>query len=539
MTLTSKKPVFWRRHWPLLVGVVFWLALFSIELIRLLSMTDGKLIYVSDDVYIHMAIAKNLVTKGMWGVTPVEFASCASSIGWPLLIALVYLVFGVNTWAPLVLNLLVSIAILTLMYLGLRRRKRKDFVCFGILVLSVLFIPFVALTFDGMEHLLQIFLFLAFAERLLRTLKGEFSTRPDFGLMALAAGLTLARYEGLFLAGAAFLLLAWRRQWAQAVGVMMAALLPIMVMAGISLAHGWYPIPNSVLIKSAPFSDQHPESLAMTLTRPLRFLTGRDYMLSMVLVLLALWLFIARDKSRPPSFFQMAPGVFFLTISLAHGTFINIEWFYRHAAYLVALGMWAIESTASPGETFFSIPGGFLNRIPVVILVVLLIYPFLWRATGAILHTPAAARNIFEMQYQMAQFLKRYYPDGPVAVNDIGAVSFYNSFNVLDLYGLASMDVARAKVTGQYDVHTMYALVKKSDARVVIVYDYWFDQYGGIPPEWKKAGEWHFTDCYVCGGDAVSFYAPDPSDAEPLENNLNDFKDLLPVRVNVRLFNSP
>jgi hypothetical protein len=149
-------------------------------------------------------------------------------------------------------------------------------------------------------------------------------------------------------------------------------------------------------------------------------------------------------------------------------------------------------------------------------------------------HTPLAARNIYEMQYQMAMFLKQYYPEGPAAANDIGAVSFYNAFPLLDLYGLASMDVARAKLGGTYDTQEMERLVRESGAPVVIVYDYWFDRYGGLPEGWVKVAEWHFSDCYVCGGDVVSFYAVDPARAEALRAQLEEFQPSLPARVEFR-----
>ena len=57
-------------------------------------------------------------------------------------------------------------------------------------------------------------------------------------------------------------------------------------MAGVSVAQGWYPIPNSVLIKSAPFTDIIPEAPIQILTRPFRYLSGRDYILTLALLVL-------------------------------------------------------------------------------------------------------------------------------------------------------------------------------------------------------------------------------------------------------------
>jgi hypothetical protein len=118
-----------------------------------------------------------------------------------------------------------------------------------------------------------------------------------------------------------------------------------------------------------------------------------------------------------------------------------------------------------------------------------------------------------------------------VAANDIGAISFYNEFGLLDLYGLASMDVARAKLGGRYDTQEIERLVREHGDRVVVVYDYWFTRYGGLPGDWVKVAEWHFTDCYVCGGDTVSFYAPSRAQAEALRIQLEEFASSLPARV--------
>ncbi|MBN2084373.1 MAG: hypothetical protein JW748_04050 [Anaerolineales bacterium] len=525
------EPGFLRRHWPLLAAAALWLVIFGAILAQIFSISGGRLIYASDDVYIHMSISKNIARHGVWGVTPFAFTSCASSILWPVLIALTYALFGVNEWSPLLLNLGISLALLAVVYRGLRARGRGDWFCAAVLAGLILFVPFAAIAFDGMEHMLQILIFVLFAERLLAALGREDAARPDIWFFALAGALTLIRYEGLFLAGAAAVLLAWRRRWASALLILAAAALPVAIMAGVSLAQGWYPIPNSVLIKSAPFTDIIPEAPAQILTRPLRYITGRDYIFALVLLILLSWVQTAGAAVRGKLFPRLAPGVFFLMIVSAHGALINMEWFYRHAAYLIALGVWALEAALPPGGWALRIPAGAAARIAAGILATMLAYPFAGRASGAILHTPPAARNIYEMQYQMAMFINRYYPEGPVAANDIGAVAFFNEFPLLDLYGLASMDVARAKLGGMYDSSMIERLVRESGATVVVVYDYWFDRYGGLPQSWVKVGEWRFTDCYVCGGDVVSFYAPDPARADALRAQLEEFAGSLPARV--------
>ena len=526
------RPSFVRRHWPLLLIAAGWLILFAVTLAQILAFTGGRIVYASDDVYIHMAIAKNLVLHGVWGVTPFGFTSCASSIVWPLVIAFTYVLFGVNEWSPIALNLILSLAVLAVVYRFLRGRGRGDWTCAAILAALVLCMPMTAIVFDGMEHMLQILIFVVFAERLFFILNRQQDGAWDFWLPILACGLTLVRYEGMFLAGAAVILLAWKKQWKLGAAVIVAAALPVAGMAAVSLAHGWLPIPNSVLIKSAPFTDIIPETPIQTLTRPFRYFSGRDYILSLTVLLLFSWLATAREQPRRDLFRRLAPGAFFLMVVFAHGTLIDMEWFYRHAAYLITLGILAIEMTWPAGGLRWRLPASSAARLAIAALAVVLAYPLYGRASGAILDTPPAARNIFEMQYQMAQFLNRYYPAGPVAVNDIGAVSYYNDFPLLDLYGLASMDVARAKLAGTYDTADIDRFTRASGAQVVIVYDYWFDRYGGLPAGWVKVGEWHFMDCFVCGGDTVSFYAPSAAQASMLRAQLDAYREVLPTRVN-------
>src|SRR5690349_2736474 len=48
----------------------------------------GTFVYCVDDAYIHLALAKNLVTHGVYGVRPDAFAAASSSIAWPWMLVL-------------------------------------------------------------------------------------------------------------------------------------------------------------------------------------------------------------------------------------------------------------------------------------------------------------------------------------------------------------------------------------------------------------------------------------------------------------------
>ena len=61
---------------------------------------------------------------------------------------------------------------------------------------------------------------------------------------------------------------------------------------------------------------------------------------------------------------------------------------------------------------------------------------------SAALQTPFASRGIYEQQHQMGRFARDFFPR-PVAVNDLGLVSWRNSNFVLTYGGLAPRRYAR------------------------------------------------------------------------------------------------
>lgn len=523
----------WTSWWPLIAASLLWLVIVALTVLSIMRETGGRLIYASDDVYIDMAMARNLVRHGVWGVTPYGFTSSASSLAWPVLLAAGYGLFGVNEWSPLALNLVLSLILLVVAFRIARAHGASSWIVFATLFAIIFFAPLTAIVFAGLETVLQVLLALAFAEALWSELckppldRAKPITLSQSALVGLAVCLTLVRYEGLFLALAGGLLLAWRRRFRLGLMVVAGALLPVAAWAAFSVMKGWYPLPNSVLVKSAPFSDIIPETPAMTLTRPIRFLSGKDYMLSLAALLIVLWFLGWTRNRRGIQFF--APGLFFFMVVLQHGTLIDIEWFYRHGAYLVVLGIWALEATTS------RVPQVIPRRTPPIALSagvcgLLLLYPLFARGTGALLDTPVASYNIYEMQYQMGLFLKQYHSGQAVAANDIGAIDYLADLHLVDLYGLASMDVARAKLSGQFTTAVIERVTTDQNARIAIVYDLWFAQIG-LPSSWVKVREWHYKDCYVCGEDTVSFYALSRDEAAPLRSELEAFSRRLPRSV--------
>jgi len=523
---------FW---WPLIVASLLWLVIIALTVLSIMRETGGRLIYASDDVYIDMAMARNLVRYGVWGVTPYGFTSSASSLAWPVLLAASYGLFGVNEWSPLALNLVLSLMLLVVAFRIARGHGASSSIVFATLLAIIFFAPLTAIVCAGLETVLQVLLALAFAEALWWELckapldRAKPINLSQSALVGLAACLTLVRYEGLFLALAGGLLLACRRRFRLGLMVAGGALLPVAAWAAYSVMKGWYPLPNSVVVKSAPFSDIIPETPAMTLTRPIRFLTGKDYMLSLAALLILLWVLGWTRNSRGIQFF--APGLFFFMVALQHGTLIDIEWFYRHGAYLVVLGIWALEATAS------RVPQVIFRRTPQVVFSagacsLFLLYPLFARGTGALLDTPVASYNIYEMQYQMGLFLKQYYSGQAVAANDIGAIDYLTDLHLVDLYGLASMDVARAKLSGRFTTGVIEQVTAEQNVRIAIVYDEWF-AHVGLPSSWVKVQEWRYSDCVVCGANTISFYALNQNEAGRLERNLSEFLPHLPSSVKV------
>lgn len=144
---------------------------------------------------------------------------------------------------------------------------------------------------------------------------------------------------------------------------------------------------------------------------------------------------------------------------------------------------------------------------------------------------PAASRNIYEQQYQMSEFIKKYYPADEIALNDIGVVNYYNDIYCTDLIGIGNNGITSERLSSVLDKNRIGEITESGKVKIAILYDSWFVKSGGLPDNWYKAGEWTIQDNFICGDDKVTFYAVETNEKERLITNLKLYSEELPFSV--------
>lgn len=532
-----------------------------------LKQTGGVFMYPVDDAFIHMELARNLAHHGTWGINPGEFGSASSSVLYTLLLSLLFRLFSDHTLIPLMINIAAAIILLAAIQRWLIRNNIKPFIQLLILLLVVFLVPLPTLVLSGMEHTLQClfsFLFVfGFAEwmtgarmtdeqqpmtesqepqvisRKPETLSPLPFTSIPFTLLLSALLTASIRYEGLFLVFPACLMLLWKRRVGAALWLGFWALLPLVVFGVVSVSKGSYVLPNSLLVKS--------EGLQLSAGGVLRYMenilvnkftiAGKEgitlqAMQRLLAILPLAGLLFYRKMRENPSWrtiLLLLTGGVVLHLALA-GT----GKFYRYEAYLVLCPVVIVAAMLFRyGRELF----GRRNLVAYALAAVLaffLFFPLLLRSTAALSKAKTACINIYEQQYQMGRFFQRSYPADALAANDIGAVSFYTSGYVFDLWGLGNIEVARSKKGGYWTADFLQHLAAQKGVKVAALYDSWLQS--SLPSGWKKIATWQIQNNVVCGDDTVSFYAADEAQALTLKQNLQSYEPSLPAGVKVQYY---
>lgn len=522
------------RRWPFWIALTAYLLATGAFIALSVRQNAGFFVYPLDDTYIHLAMAKNAALHHVWGVTRHAFTSSSSSPLWTALLAAVCWIAGVRDVLPLALNVLFGGLLIAVCYRVLQEYVASPPTVAGILLAIVFATPLPTLTMIGMEHVLHTLLSVCFVHLSVRALVEPVATsRRLLPAVAVVAALTAsARYEGLFLVTVVAAVFAHRRRYLEPLAVGAAAILPLAAYGGWSISHGWWLVPNSILLKGqapAPTVWGVIDWLALALKK----MAMGQLVPGFVAAIAALALLRRRDGSSFAAA-RLMNGMLAAAIAL-HTLFSSTGAFFRYEAYLIALalliagvsGTLIIRSRplAAAG------PAVAVARAVSAIAAILLLISSGQRGANALRTTVTATTNIYQQQYQMGLFVRQFYQGHTIAANDIGAVSYLADIRLLDLWGLGSMEPARRKRAGTYSTAAILQLSREAGATAAVLYDGWFRRFGGLPEQWIAAGRWTIPNNVVCGGDTVTFYAVDPSAAPELRANLSRFAAALPPPV--------
>ncbi len=515
----------WRS--PLLLPLVVFVVSLAAALRGALSQTGGRLIYALDDAYIHMAVAKTLANHGIWGCTPFHFSSSSSSLLWTFLLGAVYRVFGVHDGIPLLLNVGFGIGTLVVADRSLSRVGAPPLLRSSALLGIVVAFPLTAMVLMGMEHVLHFLLTIAFAGLAVEVLTGPSEDprrerRQTVALCALGALLGASRYEGFFLVGLACLALLLRHQRARAAAVLVVSLLPVTVFGAVSLANGSYFLPNPLMVKAVGETASTLSALLKPFgSEDLAFLRN-DRAMPILLGLAALaalaHAFVRRVAWRPAVLYPLLLAA----MILLHGHFVfsPLYWAYRYDAYLVGFGLFV----AAVALADLPAPRG-LARGALPALVVIALVPLLSDVREGLLAEAEikGARHTYLEQYQTARFIRSYYPDATVIVNDLGAVTYYTEARILDIVGLGDIEPVRIMRRTAYTSAEVEAWAAPYRPSIAILSLGWSMVVPRIPHEWVRVAVVEVPPDY----DRVGFFAVDREEGWPLHERVAEYYEPL------------
>jgi hypothetical protein len=513
----------WKTRVPFLCNGAIYLLLSVWFLVSALHQTHGSQVFLTDDAYIHASLAKNLVLHGVLSVSPPDYSSCASSIIWPPLLAACFVLFGIHLWIILALNVVFSLASLWVAdrlieeLAGQGFLKTRAFVLFLLVVAASLVVQ----TFVGLEHNLQILTVLLLLRAAVRVLAGETGGRVTLCVYGVLA--VMCRYEAVFAIMLIFVCLCWQRKFVLGIVLSVVSAMPVLAASAYGLSKGALLFPNSLLLKStAAHKWRLFPSIDWPGDYPVFLLVSGGALLVVCLLIVLAQLFGSKSLRLPD---KLRMFLYLVTaLMLMHFQFARTGWVLSYEAYLVALALIVCACAFIVYARNQESSAERRNMILVYVAMVLVLVGV--RIYQCDLDLRKGFRQIYFQQFQMARFLAEYYPNAPVAINDIGLIAYYQPRKIIDVYGLASTEITKLKLYGGFDAEALARIADTNSVPVALVYRETLG--AALPPQWKLAGEWKLPESYIVGGDTVSFYAVTDAEFAPLQQALTSYSPCLP-----------
>jgi hypothetical protein len=505
--------------------------------LSILRLNNGTFIYTMDDPYIDLALSDQ-IRHGNYGIQAGLHAAPASSILYPLLLAPASGT-PLHPYLPMIINSLALFATLVIIWkLFAHLRLAQD--TFGIvaqamaLLLLAIYLNLIGVVFTGFEHSLHIATVAACVYGLALFLdKGKM---PAW-LPAVIVLAPLLRFEGLALSFAALVVLALRGRWRTALATLALIVLFIGGFSAFLVGLGLPPLPSSVLTKSA-FAANGISGAGESLFQSIgQNVSGMNAIpvgaLLLVIGVAALACCLLELPAWPWRWSSQALMALLLVCLVgAHAVAGRFGWLDRYEDYAM-LGT-ALIGIYLTQKTIRNVLSNKKTRIIYFCATAVALSVFCSPYILSIWQVPLAANNIYEQQFQMHRFVNDFYR-APVAVNDLGLVSYHNPNFVLDLGGLAS-EKARILKASDASAEEYQAFVAGSGVHLVIIYDEWFEDQ--IPASWIKVGSMDLSRKRVSSAQSeVQFYATDAATASQLQPELQSFSKSLPTGVKLAIYN--
>lgn len=521
-----------KKTWPPVVAVTVYAAIFALQLYQIFGYTHGHQLYPLDDVYIHAAVAKNILLHHVYGVSQFRYSFPSSSILWPFILVAAFAVVGVHAFVPLALNFIFAVVYLVVVdsFLKMVDKNIPPASRFACMMLLVFGMPLIGLSFEGMEHVLHTLSILM----LLHCYRNE-QLCPSSGwrtLLALAAAFAVGmRYESLFAVLVIAILLLCRGEWAVGLLVCLCSLVPVIAFGLFAHAHGSTFLPAPLLLKTSSAAQISLFTAARNLFSTYALLSGISACFvttaGLVIVLLASR---AQNTRSLRDLLLILLGMFVLHAQLA-----QFGWLFRYEAYLLATTVVLAFAAANLVLNERKVAISRTRRPQLKLgLVGLLAVGLSGRAESMLRSIPRDAGAIYEQQYQTAAFLATFYPGEPIGLNDIGATDFFAEIRCIDLLGLASSDVAQLRRSGMFTREAVAKVAQQGGLRIAVLYPEFFVKQ--IPYSWIPVSNMEVTNLHgkvELGERRVTLYATDRDAATELARHIKQFQNRLPAGVAV------
>ena len=503
---------------PLSVFLVIILA----EIITILLLNSGLMVYNLDDAYIHLALAENII-RGHYGVNLGEFSSPSSSILWPFILA----PFSRLDWGyyiPLVINICSAIGTLIIFWLIIKFIFLKDkafnqkmnnaVILFTILLIVAT--NLIGLIFTGMEHSFQVFLTVLIIWGLINQIRNK---QISWWFIASIITAPLIRYENipLSLAALTFLYLYGYKKQA-----LLSFIVIILVTGSFSiflLTLGLEPLPLSVYRNSNIISSGG--NILALLQNLIKNISSSRCFLLIILLLLLFPIILSTKKNKEERLFAscVAIAIILHLVVGKPGRYIFYIWTASILSVLYLYREWLVKVVIQ--NNFYKI------AMAASVIVMAISYKYL----EGIVITPIGSNNIYEQQYQMHRFIVDYYKK-PVSVNDLGYVSYKNDYYVMDLVGLASLE-ALNHWKARDNIEWINTISKEHNVKFAMIYDSWFHP---IPASWHKIAELYLGKVKITPSDSVvSFYILNDNIKGEVISKLEKYKPTLPKDVRLKI----